>query len=80
MSVCVRGRGGSLTLRRGLSGSALDDVFVVELFEKGDFTGGRAGDALILLFKKNLLESNDVARVMVLGLIYYAVGSFAQLL
>lgn len=58
----------------------LYDVRVFEVLEEGNFPNSRTWDAIILLFKSNLLNCYDFVCFCVLCLVYDTIGSLSEFL
>jgi hypothetical protein len=55
----------------------IDNVFVGQLSQEGDFAEGRGGDALVFDFEADAFEGYDFVGLAIAGFVDYAVGSFA---
>lgn len=56
-----------------------DNIWVLELFEQGDFADGRAWHSFVLTLQTDALQRDDLIGLTVLGLVHDTIGSFAEL-
>jgi hypothetical protein len=58
--------------------STPNDVVILELFQKTDFTDGSAGYALVFSFEPYFLQSDNLIRGQIASFVHYSIRSWSQ--